>query len=74
MCVQASGGVARILQALTNLHALRRLEADQGWLLTENILSLDAARGIPVEIRYPPAAPHAHAHGQKTHRLRLASH
>lgn len=48
---QAPGSVASILRALTNLHALRRLEADQGWLLTEGILSLDAARGIPNEIR-----------------------
>ena len=49
--MQAPGSVASILRALTNLHALRRLEADQGWLLTEGILSLDAARGIPNEIR-----------------------
>lgn len=48
---QAPGSAASILRALTNLHALRRLEADQGWLLTEGILSLDAARGIPNEIR-----------------------
>ena len=39
------------MRALTNLHALRRLEADQGWLLTEGLLSLEAARGIPNEIR-----------------------
>ncbi|EIE22640.1 acyl-CoA oxidase [Coccomyxa subellipsoidea C-169] len=50
-CQQAPGSVASILRALTNLHALRRLEADQGWLLTEGILSLEAARGIPNEIR-----------------------
>jgi hypothetical protein len=43
--------VAGIVRPLTNLHALRRLEADMGWLLTEGVLSIEAARGIPDEIR-----------------------
>ncbi len=40
-----------VISLLTNLHALRRLEADLGWLLTEGVLSLETAHGIPAEIR-----------------------
>lgn len=58
--LQAPGAVAGVLRSLVNLHVLRRLEADMGWLLTEGILPLEAARGIPKEIRCFSYAPGAH--------------
>ena len=48
---QAPRGVAGVLPALVTLHALRRLEADLGFLLTEGLLPLDTGRAIPGEIR-----------------------
>lgn len=48
---QAPQSVAGVLRALVTLHALRRLEADMGALLTEGLLTLDTARAIPAEIR-----------------------
>lgn len=50
-CAQAPRGVAGVLRQLTTLHALRRLEADMGWLLCEGLLPLEAARAIPGQIR-----------------------
>ena len=52
---QAPRGVAGVLPALVTLHALRRLEADMGALLTEELLTLEAARAIPTEIRFDPS-------------------
>lgn len=59
MIVQGPSSLSNVLSALINLHSLRRLEADQGWLLTEGVISLEAARAIPAEIRYCPRDTHA---------------
>ena len=49
---QAPRSIEGVLRALVTLHALRRLEADMGALLTEGLLGLEAARAIPAEIRW----------------------
>ncbi len=36
------------------LYALKALEADMGWLLTEEMLSLQTGRQLPNEIRQVP--------------------
>lgn len=49
--MQAPGSTTQVLRQLVTLFALKALEADMGWLLTEEILSLQAGRQIPNEIR-----------------------
>ena len=66
---QAPRGAAGVLRALVTLHALRRLEADLGFLLTEGLLPLDTGRAIPGEIR----CLHSHAALLHVHRPTSAS-
>ena len=40
-----------MLRQLVTLYALKPLESAMGWLLTEEILSLQAGRQIPNEMR-----------------------
>ena len=49
--LQAPGSTAHVLKLIVTLYALKRLESDMGWLLTEGILSLQAGRQIPNEVR-----------------------
>ena len=51
--LQAPGSTEHVLKLIVTLYALKRLESDMGWLLTEGILSLQAGRQIPTDIRYP---------------------
>ncbi len=51
--LQAPGSTGHVLKLIVTLYALKRLESDMGWLLTEGILTLQAGRQIPTEIRYP---------------------
>lgn len=48
---QAPGSTAKVLRQLVTLFALKRLEANMGWLMTEGILTLEAGRALPTEIR-----------------------
>ena len=50
--LQAPGSTGHVLKLIVTLYALKRLESDMGWLLTEGILTLQAGRQIPIEIRY----------------------
>ena len=52
LVLQAPGSTGHVLKLIVTLYALKRLESDMGWLLTEGILSLQAGRQIPTEIRY----------------------
>ena len=49
--VQAPGSTTQVLRQLVTLYALKALEADMGWLLTEEMVSLQTGRQIPNEIR-----------------------
>ena len=49
--LQAPRSTAQVLRLIVTLYALKRLESDMGWLLTEGILSLQAGRQIPIEMR-----------------------
>jgi hypothetical protein len=55
---KAGPGVAVVLKPLIRLHALRRLEADLAFLLSEGLVSAGAARAIPDQIRYAPRLTH----------------
>ena len=50
--LQAPGSTVQVLKLIVTLYALERLESDMGWLLTEGVLSLQAGRQIPTEIRW----------------------
>lgn len=49
---QGPADVARVLAPVVALYALRRLELDAGFLLSEGLLALPVGRAIPAEIRY----------------------
>ena len=51
---EGPAAVAEVLRPLVALYALRRLELDAGWLLSEGLLALSAGRSIPAEIRCAP--------------------
>ena len=48
---QGPAGIARVLAPVVALYALRRLELDAGFLLSEGLLALPVGRAIPDEIR-----------------------
>ncbi|KAK9845389.1 hypothetical protein WJX81_005334 [Elliptochloris bilobata] len=48
---EGPSSVAGVLARVTALYALRRLELDAGWLLSEGLLALPLGRAIPAEIR-----------------------
>ncbi|CAL5220325.1 g2316 [Coccomyxa viridis] len=48
---RAPGSTTQVLRQLVTLYALKALEADMGWLLTEEMLSLQTGRQLPNEIR-----------------------
>ena len=50
-CAAASSDLRPVLTQLLTLHALRRLEADLSWLLTEGFLSMEMAKAVSPTIR-----------------------
>ena len=48
---QAPGSTAQVLRQLVTLYALKALESAMGWLLTEELLTLQTGRQIPIEMR-----------------------